>query len=97
MNLRAPECALLYGTPTRASRSDLGLVVASGTHDHPDIRAELLKWFATWQSRRDAPWKLDPVTIEGGTHAADMPNVYRAGMLWLFRDALAPAPERPAH
>lgn len=86
----APECALLYGKPARAARSDLGLVVSSGTRDHPGIRAEMLRWFALWQGRHDAPWTLKVVTIDGGTHAADIPNVYRAGMLWLFRDALKP-------
>ncbi|HEY1606466.1 MAG TPA: alpha/beta hydrolase-fold protein [Allosphingosinicella sp.] len=86
----APECAFLYGRPARAARSDLGLVVTSGTRDHPGIRAEMLKWFAAWQGRRDAPWTLKAITIEGGTHAADLPNAYRAGMLWLFRDSLAP-------
>ena len=34
--------------------------------------------------RDDAPWKLNAVTIVGGTHAADSPNSYRLAMTWLF-------------
>ncbi|HEX4737180.1 MAG TPA: alpha/beta hydrolase-fold protein [Allosphingosinicella sp.] len=93
----APECAFLYDTPAHATRSDLGLVVGSGTRDHPGIRAEMLKWFAAWQPRRDTPWALKAITIDGGTHAADIPNVYRAGMLWLFRAGSGAQPERQPH
>ena len=67
-----------------ATRSDLGLVVTSGSRDYPELRDPALEWFHSWQDRDDAPWALNAVTIEGGTHAADSPNSYRLAMTWLF-------------
>ena len=67
-----------------ATSNDLGLVVTSGSRDFPELREPALEWFQEWQEREDAPWKLNAVTIEGGTHAADSPNSYRLAMTWLF-------------
>jgi len=67
-----------------ASRTDLGLVVTSGSRDYPELRASALEWFAAWEHADEKPWAVKAVTIEGGTHAADSPSSYRAGMLWLF-------------
>lgn len=66
------------------SRDDLGLVVTSGSRDRPALRQAALEWFAAQEETRTKPWSLHTVTIEGGTHAADSPNSYRAGMVWLF-------------
>ena len=76
-----------FGSPAQASRSDLGLVVTSGSRDRPQLREGALAWFKAWQARTDAPWAIETQTIDGGTHAADAPRSYRAGMLWLFRRA----------
>jgi hypothetical protein len=43
-----------------------------------------LEWFAAWEDSEAKPWSLNTLTIEGGTHAADSANSYRAGMIWLF-------------
>ena len=67
-----------------ATRNDLGLVVTSGSRDIPELRESALEWFREWQEREAAPWELNAVTIEGGTHAADSPNSYRLAMTWLF-------------
>lgn len=82
-----PGRARFFGPPPRATRRDLRLVVASGTRDREPYRQGALEWFRAWEGRRDAPWTLRPLTIEGGTHAADSLNVYRAAMLWLFGPA----------
>lgn len=74
-----------FGEPAPASRSDLGLVVTSGSRDRPLLRESALAWFEAWRGRTDAPWAIEAQTIEGGTHGADAPRSYRAGMLWLFR------------
>jgi len=74
---------LLLGAPPAAGGRDTALVVASGTRDRPQIRAGTLEWFAA-QSRRPGPWRFHRIELEGGTHAADMPNVYRKAMRWLF-------------
>jgi predicted alpha/beta superfamily hydrolase len=74
----------LFGDAPVATRHDLGLVVTSGSRDRPQLRADALKWFQRWDKAAEAPWRIKTVTIEGGTHAADCANAYRAGMLWLF-------------
>lgn len=73
-----------FSPATPASRTDLGLVVTSGSRDYPELRANALEWFAAWEHAAAKPWSVKAVTIEGGTHAADSPSSYRAGMLWLF-------------
>jgi hypothetical protein len=74
---------LLLGPPPRAGRRDLRLAVASGTRDRPPIRAGTLSWFDA-QARQPGPWRFRRIELEGGTHAADMPNAYRQAMQWLF-------------
>lgn len=74
----------LFGSPAPASRDDLGVVVVSGSRDRSDLRQEAAEWLSTWSERRDAPWAVLGVTLEGGTHAADSPAAYREGMNWLF-------------
>lgn len=73
-----------FSPPAKGSRSDLGLVVTSGTRDIPSLRESALEWFEYWRGSKAKPWELNAVTIEGGTHAADSSNSYRIGMLWLF-------------
>jgi hypothetical protein len=73
-----------FSSPATASRSDLGLVVTSGSRDYPNLREAALQWFDAWRDAENMPWSLNVVTIEGGTHGADSVNSYRAGMLWLF-------------
>lgn len=73
-----------FSPPKAASRNDLGLVVTSGSLDRPALRESALQWFDAWTDRDDAPWAVQTVTIEGGTHAANSADSYRVGMLWLF-------------
>lgn len=73
----------LFGAPAAAVRRDLRLAVASGTRDSPTIRAGVVEWLDS-QPERTAPWQLRRIEMEGGTHAADMPNAYRRAMHWLF-------------
>ena len=79
----AHAALLLSARPAAASRRDLRLAVASGTNDRPAIRASTLEWFAA-RARQPGPWALERVELQGGTHAADMPNAYRQAMRWLF-------------
>jgi predicted alpha/beta superfamily hydrolase len=74
---------LVSGAPPRAQRGDLKLAVASGTNDRPHLRAGALEWFAA-QAGQAGPWQVRRIDIDGGTHAADMPNAYRRAMRWLF-------------
>jgi len=75
-----------HATPSPAARRDLSLFVASGSRDRPALRTGALEWFEHWNARTQLPWRLNTVTIEDGTHAADMGEVYSDGMVWLFRD-----------
>ena len=74
---------LLLGAPPPAAPRDLRLAVASGTRDRPQIRAGTVEWFAAVEGR-PLPWAFRRIELEGGTHAADMPNAYRRAMSWLF-------------
>lgn len=59
------------------------LAVTSGTRDRPQIRADTLEFLETHEGK-PAPWQLRRIELQGGTHAADMPNAYRQAMRWLF-------------
>ena len=79
-----------------ATRRDLGLVVTSGTRDRPQLREEAVRWFKHWDGVTGGPWTVKTVNIEGGTHAADSTNSYRAGMLWLFGRLPVASDARPS-
>jgi uncharacterized protein len=79
-----PGRRMFFSQPPVASREDLALVVTSGSKDQTLLREAALEWFSTWDGATDFPWKLQTVTIDGGTHAAFSPSSYRTGMLWLF-------------
>ncbi|HYI63699.1 MAG TPA: alpha/beta hydrolase-fold protein [Allosphingosinicella sp.] len=87
-----PGRDLFFGPPPAAARTDLRLIIASGSRDRPRTRDLALEWARAWERREDAPWAVRLVTIEGGTHSADSARAYRAGMLWLFGlpDPLSP-------
>ena len=67
-----------------AARSDLTLVVASGTHDRADLQQEAALWLSAWEARAERPWRLRGVRVEDGTHAANAPDAYRLGLNLLF-------------
>ncbi len=79
-----PGREIFFSPPAQANRSDLGLVVTSGSRDMPFLREAALQWFDAWKVNEDAPWAVKTATIEGGTHAANSTDSYRLGMLWLF-------------
>jgi len=74
---------IFYGAPAPATRKDLHLFVALGSGEYPDRRAAADKWFANWNGRT-LPWKVERLTIQGGTHSADSMNAYRAALRKLF-------------
>lgn len=83
-----PQRELFFSSAVPASRNDLGLVVTSGSRDHPGLRKAALEWCEAWKDVEDRPWLLNCINISGGTHAANSTDSYRAGMLWLFKRAL---------
>jgi hypothetical protein len=78
-----PNADFFYGAATKSKRKDLKLFYASGSRDRPHLREEALNWSAAWSAKK-APWTLRFETIEGGTHAASIPEAYRRGMIWFF-------------
>ena len=78
-----PGEEIFYGTPAPAARKDLHLYVALGSGEYPDRRRAAEKWFAHWNGRT-APWKVEHLNIQGGTHSADSMNAYRAALRKLF-------------
>jgi predicted alpha/beta superfamily hydrolase len=69
--------------PAPANKSDLHLFLVSGTANNPRDREAALNWLDSWRGRV-APWKLERIDIQGGTHAADIANAYRASLRKLF-------------
>jgi hypothetical protein len=78
-----PGHDIYFGAPAAARRTDLQFVVAEGTNDYPELRPDTVAWEAEW-AHRTGPWRLKVITIDGGTHAANLPDVYRQAMDWLF-------------
>jgi predicted alpha/beta superfamily hydrolase len=60
------------------------LVLASGSRDRDYLRGTALEWSNTFAKRSDLPWRAQFLNIEGGTHAASLPEVYRRAMLAIF-------------
>lgn len=80
-----------FSPPNVGALDSLGLVVTSGSRETPDRRKIALEWFDHWENRDDVPWEIKTLTIEDGTHAANSPDSYRKGMLWLFNRTVLPA------
>lgn len=81
-----PGRDMFFGPPSRARPGDRHLIVASGTAEIPDRRSIALEWFAAWQDRRDAPWRVHRIDIPGGTHSANSADAYRGAMRLLFAE-----------
>ncbi|WP_226665065.1 alpha/beta hydrolase [Microbulbifer aggregans] len=73
-----------FATPAPATRDDLTLVVTSGTHDIPGLRADAAAWRDHWLQQESTPWKIAFNTTKAGTHAANSPDSYRFGLRAIF-------------
>ncbi len=81
-----PAKERFFEAAAKATRTDLGLAVVSGSRDRADRRADHEEWVAAWLQRDDAPWAVKGINLEGATHAANSTDAYRSAMLWLFSD-----------
>lgn len=81
-----PGMGSIVGGAASAGRDDLKVAVTNGERDRADLRPEAAFWVETWAGRDwpERPWQVRLIPIAGGTHAANAPDAYRAGMLWLF-------------
>jgi predicted alpha/beta superfamily hydrolase len=85
----APGRARFFEAAASHARKDLKLAIASGTRDTEFRQRNATEWGTTWSSRADAPWAVNLIKIEGGTHAATIGETYRRAMLWLFETEIA--------
>lgn len=85
----APGRARFFEAAASHSRKDLKLAIASGTRDTELRQRNATEWGTTWSSRTDAPWAVNLIKLEGGTHAATIGEIYRRSMLWLFGAEIA--------
>ena len=85
----APGRARFFEAATSHSRKDLKLAIASGTRDTELRQRNATEWGTTWSSRAEAPWAVNLIKLEGGTHAATIGETYRRAMLWLFEAEIA--------
>ncbi len=77
---------LIYGMgkPMPEMRTDNHMILASGSRDRDYLRGTALEWRDEMAGRDDLPWRATFLNIEGGTHAASLPEVYRQAMLLIF-------------
>jgi predicted alpha/beta superfamily hydrolase len=85
----APGRARFFEAAASHSRKDLKVAIASGTRDTELRQRNATEWGTTWSSRADAPWAVNLIKLEGGTHAATIGETYRRAMLWLFQEEIA--------
>jgi len=91
---REPNTNRLFGmnrAPPEKSRNGY-LIVTSGSRDKEYLREAALEWQNQIAGRDDLPWDTRFIDIEGGTHAADLGNAYRAAMKIMFGQPPAPDP-----
>lgn len=73
----------LWANPTRPQQAKPRLLVVSGTLNGAEARDQALRWVQQRRSEAEG-LQVERIDIEGGTHAADLPNAYRAAMRKLF-------------
>lgn len=81
-----PGRDLFFSDGEPANRTDLGLVVTSGSNDRPNLRQSAFEWLDFVEAQKSLPWAVKVISIEGGTHAANSTDSYREGMNWLFKN-----------
>jgi uncharacterized protein len=83
---RETGSGLLFGMDLDPPEKSQGgyLVVTSGSRDRDYLRETALEWRDRVASRDDLPWDTRFIDIEGGTHAANLGDAYRSGMMVIF-------------
>lgn len=84
-----PGRTRFFADASTHSRSDLKVVLASGSRDTDLRKRNAVEWVQTWQDHADAPWQVKLLVIQDGTHAASIGETYRQAMLWLFSKEVA--------
>lgn len=84
-----PNAETFFADYAAIPQAGTNLYVASGERDLPRLRGPALELFAHLAAQDSLPWRLETADVKGGTHAADITNVYRDAMIWLFADEIA--------
>lgn len=88
-----PNETLFFQSFENPRDSGTHLFIASASRDRAPLRAGALALFDHLGAQAATPWRVKTQTMEDETHAAGLPNVYRAGMKWLFADDIAAQPD----
>jgi predicted alpha/beta superfamily hydrolase len=90
---READTRLLYGMngSQPKGRNEGWLIVTSGSRDYDHLRGTALQWGREVAGKLDLPWRAELIDLEGGTHAASVPQAYRAAMLRIFHKQAKPA------
>ncbi|WP_081848224.1 alpha/beta hydrolase [Microbulbifer sp. HZ11] len=87
-----PDGEQFFVDTVAATRNDLQVIVASSSNDrYRTNRVRTIEWHEHWSVREDSPWSTHFVNIEGGTHAANSTDSYRAGLRKIFLPEVAEA------
>ncbi|MBC3872075.1 alpha/beta hydrolase [Undibacterium flavidum] len=84
-----PGRARFFEAAANHTKKDLKVAISSGTRDTEQRQRNATEWGTNWSSRTDAPWAVNLIKLEGGTHAATIGETYRRAMLWLFETEIA--------
>lgn len=80
---REANSRLLYGMDRTKPQGDGQgwLIVTSGSRDRDYLRETALQWEQQIAGKPGLPWRAHFIDLAGGTHAASVPQAYRASML----------------
>lgn len=83
---REANTRLLYGMDGTQpqGRTEGWLIVTSGSRDHDYLRGTAVQWGQQVAGKAGLPWRAHFIDLAGGTHAASVPQAYRAAMLKIF-------------
>jgi len=84
----SPDAILPSAGQIPSKEGELLVAVSYGTRDRDTRQRVAREWVESWSSGNDAPWNIKLFTIQDGTHAASVGEVYRQTMLWLFNSEI---------
>jgi len=62
------------------------LFVSSGSDDEKRFRIPAIKWMQHWREKDNLPWQLKTTTLEGQNHFSAVPQAFRQGLKWIFKE-----------
>lgn len=69
-----------------SDREQPRLFVGDGTLNDERYRIPSQQWIKHWADRKDNPWALKTMDLEGHSHMSSSPASFRQGLHWIFSD-----------